>query len=196
MATKEHTGSHSLIVGMTESGKTTLAKKFALAAQKRGIPCIIYDPLLSDWGQGARVFDVFAEFEQAIEELPEPEFVGQLIAYAFIDEADTVLSQSDRENWWIMTRGRHYGLRVFPITQRPKLISPTARGQCATLYCFRVSADDAKALAADFSDEGIKAAAGLAQGAFLWSRWETGTRKISQHDVFVKKPLDAEKKIG
>jgi DNA helicase HerA-like ATPase len=40
---------HSLILGMTESGKTTLAKRLAQHYKSRGIGVIVLDPLNDDW---------------------------------------------------------------------------------------------------------------------------------------------------
>ncbi len=172
--------SHTMIVGATETGKTTLAKITAAQGLAAGLAAIVYDPMLSDWGDGACVADNWPDFLKLLEEN------GRSGALVFVDEADTCLSISDRPNWWLLTRGRHYGFRVHLITQRPQLVAPTVRGMCATLFCFRVSSSDAAMLSNDFTDERLKSASGLAQGEFLHSRWLNGARELSKYNVFAE----------
>ena len=140
---------HSLICGVTQSGKTTLARSIARAASDAGHNLIVFDPVGTgtaggDWPAGAIVFDDPGEFVEYMNR-PDVSF-----AHVFIDEADEVFSLSDRANFWIPKKGRHFGFQLYMITQRPKMIAPTARKQVGRCYMFRLALDDAKELAADF----------------------------------------------
>lgn len=140
---------HSLICGVTQSGKTTLARSIARAAELAGHRIIVFDPVGTgtaggDWPASAVVFDEPDEF---MEYVNRPDVSH---AHIFIDEADEVFSLSDRGNFWLPKKGRHFGLQLYLITQRPKMIAPTARKQVGVCYMFRLALDDAKELAADF----------------------------------------------
>ena len=148
---QEKTGmiTHTLICGVTMSGKTTLARHIAQSLDKKDQAVVVYDPLgtpteNTGWGEKARIFaskDDFLEFLSSTE-------CGK--CHIFIDEAADIFSQSDSENFWLATRGRHYGYQLYLIAQRPKMIAPTVRTQCGLCYMFRLSKDDAKEICADF----------------------------------------------
>jgi hypothetical protein len=176
---------HSLIVGATETGKTRLAK---LIAQKRMeseaflIPTrqLALDGLGSGWCEGVEVVTEWTEFHKAV-------IRNHSQGYAtacYVDEADMHLSMSDRDHWWALTRGRHFGMDVTVITQRPALVAPTVRGQCATLHCFRVSDSDAQLLAADFAADAMRdMVTKLKQGEWCAVEWEksTGEKTVNQY---------------
>lgn len=167
---------HRLIVGGSLTGKTSMAKTLAAHYANRGIYATVYDPLASDWPDGSIVT---SDPEMFLAILRERNRDGQR-QLVIVDEADTLLSQSDRPNWWLATRGRHYGLENIFCTQRPQMIAPTVRNQTHELYCFRVSADDANKLSQDFADARIQDAVNLDQGEFLWSRWENGKKVLDK----------------
>lgn len=170
---------HKLIVGQTLSGKSTLAKAFAADAVKRGIVPVVYDPTLSEWPTEF-VTDDFAEFVEFIHTLHADGF--RMVA--IVDEADTVMSMADRGNWWLFTRGRHYGLEAIAITQRPKLVAPTVRGNCADAFIFHLGKNDASELADDISADGASAAPTLRQGEFFHVGWENGERFCRKQKIF------------
>lgn len=102
---------------------------------------IVFDPVGTStagggWGDGAFVFDDEEEFL----ELMHDERVQR--AHVFVDEADIIFNHARKENFWMVTRGRHFGLSVNLLTQRPMLVHPTVRGQCPRLYMFRLGKSD------------------------------------------------------
>lgn len=140
---------HAIICGVTESGKTTLARTLSrrMCAQNQNV--IVYDPVGTasaggDWGKNAVVFNDQEKFWEFISR----DDVSH--AHIFIDEAGDVFSISHRHNYWLLTRGRHFGFQVYLITQRPKMIAPSARAQCGVAYMFRLAKDDAREICADF----------------------------------------------
>ena len=135
-----------LIVGSGESGKSLLAKSIANDMEKRGMAVTVYDPINTEWSPNA--FVTFNE-EEFFEEIEKSYQEGRKQA-VFVDEADTLLSIGQKENFWLLTRGRHFGLSTYVITQRPALVAPSARNQCNELFCFRVSESDATLLNDDF----------------------------------------------
>lgn len=140
---------HGLIVGVTQSGKTTLAHALAQAFAARRHNVIVFDPLgtptaSGGWPESAIVFH---DKDKFLEYLNRPDVSH---AHIFIDEAYEIFSHADPSNNWLLTRGRHFGFQIFPIAQRPKMLPPSVRSQCGVCYMFRLSKDDARELAADF----------------------------------------------
>jgi hypothetical protein len=168
------------IVGTGESGKTLLAKSIAADLDRKGYFVTVYDPMLSDWGEAAFVTDdimLFMEEMIRIHDAHEKQAI-------FIDEADGALSIGDKQNHWLLTRGRHYVNAIYVITQRPALVSPTIRTQCNELYCFKVARDDARKLSEDFAHDGITAAPELVQGEYLHCYWHEKKKALDKGKVF------------
>lgn len=146
---------HTLIVGVTQSGKTTLAHKIArdLAAQGQNI--IVYDPVgtltaAGTWPDSAVKFDDLDDFMEYMS------LDAVVHAHVFIDEAGDLFGIGQKENFWLLTRGRHFGLIIYLIAQRPKMLAPSARTQCGRLYLFRVALEDAEEVGRDFGFSGLK----------------------------------------
>jgi DNA polymerase III delta prime subunit len=144
--------SHSLIIGVTESGKTTLARALAreLAGKKQTV--IVYDPVGTitaggGWPESAKIFQDEKEFWKYLDR----DDIGH--AHIFVDEAGDLFNLSKRENYWLLTRGRHFGFFVYMICQRPTMIAPSARTQAATCYMFRLANSDAKEICADMGHD-------------------------------------------
>lgn len=146
---------HTLICGVTESGKTTLARKVArdLAAQGQNI--IVFDPVFtaSAGGGWPESSVIFSDEDDLFEYLSRDDVSG---AHVFIDEAGEIFGGDKRHNLWLLTRGRHYGFHVVMIAQRPKMILPTARNQCSRTYMFRLARDDAREVGADMGHSGLE----------------------------------------
>lgn len=140
---------HTLICGVTQSGKTTLARELARAAALQGQNVIVFDPVGTDtagggWPPSAVVFDDSARFFEYVE---SPCVIG---AHVFIDEAADFFGVGDKDNQWLLTRGRHFYLHIYLIAQRPKMIAPNARTQCGVCYMFRLACEDADEIGRDF----------------------------------------------
>lgn len=171
---------HHLICGVTMSGKTTLARVISRAVSAKGQKVVVYDPMGTDtagggWGEGAVIFDEIEPFLQYL----ESDECGA--AHVFVDEADLVFSLDQKENHWLLRRGRHYGLTIYCITQRPVLVAPSVRSMCARAYVFRLVQDDIKRVAADYGfDDAHKI--NLDTGDFLC--FTAGTAEMKRGNVF------------
>lgn len=170
---------HSLYTGVTQSGKTTLARAIARESSKAG-PVIVYDPLGTDtaggaWGDKAEVHEELPAF---LDRVYAPELVG---ADVFIDEAHHVFSHQDKTHLWLLTQGRHYGLRLHLITQRPTKIHPDARTNCGRCFCFRLAHDDMRAIGLDYGFSDIHKIS-LDKGDFLLLN--SGESAYSRSNVF------------
>jgi DNA helicase HerA-like ATPase len=168
------------IVGTSESGKSLLAKSVAVEAEKHGEIITVYDPVLSEWSENAFVTCDPTEFFEEIEKV----YKSGKRQKVFIDEADTLMAIGDKQNHWLLTRGRHYGLEPFLITQRPALVAPTVRTQCNQAFVFQLSKDDARLMSDDFAHDDLLQAPSLLQGEFLHVRWQDKKRVVDKGRVF------------
>jgi len=130
---------HSLVCGMTESGKSALSKLIATGLKKTGKIVAVLDPL-DDPTWDACVNKKFTTIEALDEWLTK--ING---AHVFIDEGGEVFDEGrDKSFAWLATRSRHYGHSVYFIAQRAMQIPKTMRDQCSRLYLFTSSASDGK----------------------------------------------------
>jgi DNA helicase HerA-like ATPase len=143
---------HGLIIGVTQSGKTTLAHSMAKEFARKGQAVIVFDPLgtptaANSWPESAIVFNDKAPFlaYMAREDVSH--------AHVFIDEAYEIFRHGDPDNYWLLTRGRHYGFQCFLISQRPTMLPPSVRTQCGVAFMFRLAKHDAKEICADFGHD-------------------------------------------
>lgn len=171
---------HSLFVGVTLSGKTTLARYISRELRAQGHTVIVYDPVGSstaggDWGAGAHVF---SEEQQFLTMMEDPRTMH---AHVFVDEADIVFNHGRPENRWLLTRGRHFGFSMNILSQRPSLLDPTVRGQCTRLYMFRLAKADRKLLGEEkgFDDFG---AYDLDAGEFIVAN--SASRETQRRNIF------------
>ncbi|MGH8678163.1 MAG: hypothetical protein ACREUQ_07425 [Burkholderiales bacterium] len=138
---------HCLYVGVTMTGKTTLARLHARLLAQNKYDVIVYDPVGTEtagggWPEEATVFDDERKFFDHVKSAQD--------AYVFVDEAPDVFNLGKPHNHWILRRGRHQGLYVRAVSQRPTMIAPNARTQCAIGYVFRMAPEDAYEVFADF----------------------------------------------
>lgn len=144
---------HTAYYGVTLSGKTTLARAIARDLSGKST-LIIYDPVLSDTLGGGWPTEnaiIVSEPDELLAILCDDKCPP---AEVFIDESADIFGHAHPENDWLATRGRHFGLYLHIIAQRPKMIRPNVRNQMARTYCFRLARDDMKEVGADngFSD--------------------------------------------
>lgn len=171
---------HVLIVGATETGKSRLAKQLCATRVKSreflGTEHIVLDALGANWGDGVDVVETFPELHAAIID----NHAERIPTCVYVDEADIFLSMRNPENFWLLLRGRHFGLSVTVITQRPAMVAPSVRGMCATLHAFSVSESDAKTLANDYAYPNLgKILVGQKQGHWHHVRWEGGEKTVT-----------------
>lgn len=145
---------------MTESGKTTLARKLADNYRARGIPIIVLDPYLSSaWGADF-ITDSPDEFLSVVK--------SSTSCALFMDECGHYVDDGfDKQLRWLATNSRHYGHNSHFITQRAKQLKPTVRDQCTHLFMFKQSYDDAKELTRNFATDELLEAPSLKKGEYL-----------------------------
>lgn len=134
---------HSLICGISESGKTHLARHLAGLYRHYGIKVLVLDPLRDPrWPCDILTTDPekFLKIAKASKRLA-----------LFIDESGQTIGRHNQAMEWITTMSRHNGHNAHVICQRLTQVSPTVRDQCQHLFCFRVSQRDAEMLADEWS---------------------------------------------
>ncbi len=152
---------HSLILGMTESGKTTMAKSLAKSYKDSGISVLVLDPLTDpDW---------HADYQT---DNPDDflNVVWQSRSCAiFIDEAGESVGQYDVLMSKTATRGRHWGHSCHYISQRGAQLSRTVRDQCSNLFLFTTALGDCKIHADEWNNQELKTASSLQKGHYFYT---------------------------
>ncbi len=170
---------HTAFYGVTMSGKTTAARRYSRAFCKHRIPVIVFDPVGTvtkggDWGENALIYSDVNKFEEYIHS-------GKLRpCKLFIDEASSIFGHDQKHNFWLAERGRHYGIQLFMITQRPMRVHPSVRTQFGEAFIFRLTDSDLRNIGADYGHDlrGIR----LDKGDYL--HVISGRAKYSRGNVF------------
>ena len=142
---------HRLIVGKTGSGKTTLAKYLAHAHWKQGAGVYVFDAQEDAWAATAQFGrGQLQEFMSYLfdEDYRQPGAV--FVDEAGLSEADLRRTESNR----LVSDARHRGFALYFICHRIKHLSPTIRGQCDTVYAFRLGRRDAEEAAQEWDAPG------------------------------------------
>lgn len=160
---------HSLIIGITGCGKTTLATQISTGYSKRGRKVLILDPLMDRRWTG----HVFQDSDEFLAEASK-----QRQCALFIDESGEMIGRYKDEMFWLATRARHYGHDSHFVCQRAQQLALTVRTQCESLACFRVSEMDAKLLADDWARPELKEACNLDKGEFIYAKRFGASRKL------------------
>ena len=127
---------HSLILGMTESGKTTKGKRLCVSYRVHGIKSIVLDPMNDpQWN---------ADFQTT-----DPETFLRMVwasrrCAVFIDEAGTAVGRYNDVMNETATKGRHWGHNMHYLTQGGTQLAPIVRNQCSHLFLFTTALSDAK----------------------------------------------------
>lgn len=150
---------HSLILGMSESGKTTLGRALATEYKRAGVAVIVLDPLRDPRWQADFLTTDAKEFRRV--------FWQSRSCMAFIDEAGEAIGKYDATMQACVTRGRHWGHSVHVITQRGAQLSPTVRDQCRHLFLFCSSRQDGELLAREWNFNDLATCANLKQGEYF-----------------------------
>lgn len=150
---------HTLILGITESGKTTLAKKLAANYKARNVPVLVLEPFKSaSWGADL-ITDDPRHFLKVV-------FSNKSCA-VFVDEGGRMIGRYSKVMDDLATIARHYGHNSHFITQRAAQISTTIRDQCVNVFAFKQSADDGKILANRYVDDLFLSVPNLRQGEYI-----------------------------
>lgn len=153
---------HSLILGMTKSGKSTLARRLVAAYRVAGTQSCVLDPLGDPaWkAAGAKVLTSDGEKFLALMEKTRR-------CALFVDECGETIGRYSGEMKKLATRSRHYGHNAHFLAQRAADIDKTVRDQCELLFCFRVSKKDAQTLADEYGYDELLGAFQLQKGEFI-----------------------------
>lgn len=144
---------------MTESGKTTLAKKLAAYYKGKGVGVLVLDPLSDPaWN---------ADFQSTDPDEFARVFWASRRCAVFIDEAGESVGRYDKTMLTTATRGRHWGHAVHYISQRGTLINRTVRDQCSHLFLFTTAFEDSKVHASEWNKNDLKTANLLPQGHYF-----------------------------
>lgn len=155
---------HSLIAGISESGKTTLAIELCNYYNSIKVPTIVLDPIVDQrW---------VCSYKTADKEKFLWTAQNNLSCAIFIDESAEMIGHYHNEMFWLATRSRHLGHNVHFISQRVKSISKTVRDQCRHLFLFNSSIDDCIDLSKEFNRAELRNAVDLKQGEYYYCpRW-------------------------
>lgn len=150
---------HVLIIGMTESGKTTLARGLAKRYRAAGIGTLVLDPLRDPKWQADYMTDDGEDFLRTF-------WLSRSCA-AFLDEGGESVGRYDKAMQMTATRGRHCGHSCHYIAQRVQQLAPIVRDQCTHLFLFCSSAKDGALLADEFNMPELAQCSRLAQGEYI-----------------------------
>lgn len=153
---------HTLIIGQTESGKTTLAILIAKGLIERKKNVVVLDPMKNgNWPEGVIHIDEIGQLMTYLK--------SHQSCYVFIDESGMVVDRYEVEHQWLATTSRHYGHSVYFIAQRAQMLHPTVRDQCQCVYAFLISPKDSDILADRFikMEKHVRKACYLNKGEFI-----------------------------
>ncbi len=155
---------HTLILGMTEAGKSTLAKILVKGLKETGkVKIAVLDPVLDpDWG---------ADF---ITKNPE-----EFLEYAkknqnhflVIDEGGTSIGKYNAEMDWLTTTSRHWGHSSIIISHRWAQLSNTLRANVSKLFLFALSIKDTDLIADEWRQPVLREAMFLKGEFYVVSRF-------------------------
>jgi hypothetical protein len=144
---------------MTESGKTTLAKRLCARYKYNGVPVVVLDSLNDpEWQADFQTTDP-DEFLRV--------FWGSRRCACFIDEAGDAVGRFNTVMQRTATRGRHWGHSVHYISQRGVQLSPTVRDQCGHLFLLTTSVADGKVHANEWNQPTLLTCNTLLRGNYF-----------------------------
>ena len=150
---------HSLILGMTETGKTTLARDLASAYRKQGWKNIALDPLRDPRWPVDFITDDGDEFLEV--------FWASRRCMVFMDEGGESVGRYEMEMQKTATRGRHLGHSCHFIAQSAVQLAPIIRDQCTHLFLFCSGAKSGKTLAEEFNAPELELCVALKRGEYF-----------------------------
>lgn len=150
---------HALLIGMTECGKTSLAKIIASDAKSKGKLVAVLDPLIDDGWE--------ADFQTQDSE----EFLkwakANRSAYLFVDEGSVSIGRYNKPMSWLATMSRHWGHTAFFISQGLTQLPPDVRNNCGQLFLFTSADTINKTAAEEFNEPDLRRADKLEKGHFF-----------------------------
>lgn len=157
------------------SGKTTWGKKKAASLKKKGKDVIVLDPFLDPEWNATFITDNQDEFLRAV--------WGNRNCAVFVDESGSTVGKYNKLMDELATRGRHWGHKIYFISQRAKQVSTTVRSQCSELVIFKQAKVDTDDLSAEFVEPKILEADTLAKGECIHVRDNMPVLRYSVFDL-------------
>lgn len=150
---------HIYIIGMTESGKTTLAKSLCKDLKARGFSTSVLDPLKDPSWDCDYITDNALEFlEHAKTERQR---------FLFVDEGGEAIGRYNKDMEWLATQSRHYGHSCVFISQSITQTSTIIRQQCSKVFAFACGSKQTELLAEEYRDDDLKQLGKIPQGEFF-----------------------------
>ena len=125
---------HMLILGGTEQGKSTFARKLHDQYKKAGQKTLVLDSIDYQAWNGDFATDDPDAFLKT--------FWDSRNCMVFVDEAGDAVGRYDQAMIQTATKGRHWGHCVHFISQRSQQLSATVRAQCSQIVLFNLSRSD------------------------------------------------------
>lgn len=162
---------HSLILGMTESGKTTFSKRLVKAYFSAGWSIIVLDPMSdpewTPWTPESANPDKKRFYQTSDPNEFLRVFWKSKQCMVFIDEAGDAVGRYDLAMQQTATKGRHFGHSMHYLSQRGTQINRTVRDQCSRLVLFTTALEDAKIHAREWNNDELLEASQLPQGCYM-----------------------------
>ncbi len=154
---------HSLFVGKTGNGKTTLAKDWARSFQANGVPVLVLSSMAGEWlddSPGGFCADYAtedpAEFVQFCFEHTQ--------CFVIIDEGGDVATNADKDVISLATRGRHWGHVCLFLGQCGTSVASKIRQNCSNFFIFKSNKDACKEIDKSAIDPMVYSAMTLDKG--------------------------------
>jgi hypothetical protein len=175
---------HVIYTGITQSGKTTLARFHARILAKAGYDVVAYDPVLTATAGGGwpektlilttpKDLHLFLDKARGTDEHP---------IFLFVDEAPDIFAHTEVHSKWIPRKVRHQKIFLRLLATRPLEVHPGTRSACTHCYMFMLDIDDAKQVAKNYAVWDQISEIKLDRGDFLFL--QSGSRVVESANVF------------
>jgi signal recognition particle GTPase len=160
---------HTLVIGKTMSGKTTLVSRIADNFKKAGCGLIVLTPFTKDdrWASADYVTEDADDFCKVV-------FASRQ-CLVIVDEGSEYAGKYDDTVFKIATRGRHYGHLAIFIGQKYKDLNKAIRENCVNLFVFKSSPQQCAELSETYVNESINEAIKLDYYQFIAVIHRVGT---------------------
>lgn len=159
---------HSLIIGITQSGKSTLAKLMAERWLRAGHSVGVLDPLGDEWpaSWATTDSDYFLWRAQRCQN-----------HFFIVDESGVSVGLHNQTMSWLTTTGRHLGHACYFLAQRAVQLPLTLRENCVGLFAFTLGPKDARLLAESWNKPELEENSTIPAGEFKWCQRFADTRR-------------------
>lgn len=139
---------HTLVVGKSESGKTTFVTVYLLPAfdqLKKARRVLLYDRDFHTSPRWRKSHGLPVEGFSDVDAFKEAVF-SDVNCVVIVEECSDLSTAEQEELRAVAAKGRHLGHSVVLIAQRPKMIRPNLRSQTSALCCCALNPEEVKAV--------------------------------------------------